>query len=59
MSEYNKIKRLQDEMREWKDTEEEIQGVITGYFDDMFQTRGTGEQLSGSVKFNCISKEQS
>ncbi|XP_074326999.1 uncharacterized protein LOC141664942 [Apium graveolens] len=55
---HNSIKGLQDENGEWKDTEDEVQGIISRYFYDILSTRTTGESMPDRIKFARISEEQ-
>ncbi|XP_074378628.1 uncharacterized protein LOC141720172 [Apium graveolens] len=56
--EYNKIKRLKYENGEWKETEEEIQGLITEYFVNIFSTSNMEERLSNRIGFKQVDEEQ-
>ncbi|KAL8112036.1 hypothetical protein AgCh_019659 [Apium graveolens] len=57
-SESKPAETTEDENGEWKDTEDEVQGIISRYFDDIFSTRTTGESMSDRIKFARISEEQ-
>ncbi|KAL8119749.1 hypothetical protein AgCh_017015 [Apium graveolens] len=56
--EHNKIKRLKDENGEWRDKEEEIQGLITEYFQNIFRTSGSEERLSDRIGFKKLTEQQ-
>lgn len=55
--EHNKIKRLKDENDEWKESDEEIQGLITDYFDSIFRTSGGEETLSDIIRFKHLHED--
>lgn len=55
---HNKIKRLKDENGEWRETEEEMQGLITEYFDKIFCTAEVGEDLSNRMVFKKLNEDQ-
>lgn len=57
--EHNKIKRLKDDQGVWQELDQEIQLVITRYFENIFTTADSGEQMSDRVKFQGITEEQS
>lgn len=56
--EHNKIKKLKDENGNWKETAEEIQGLITGYFENMFGTTNVEETLSSRIVFKQLGEAQ-
>lgn len=56
--EHNKIKRLRDGNGEWKDNEEDIQGLIQEYFQDLFGTQGSEESLSERIEFKQLEVDQ-
>lgn len=52
--EHNKIKKLKDKHAKWKETNAEIQEVITEYFKDMFNSASTGMSLPARVGLPII-----
>lgn len=55
--EHNKIQRLRDEQGVWRDKDEEIEQIITGYFENIFSTTATTEQMSDRNIFATISDD--
>ncbi|KAL8128213.1 hypothetical protein AgCh_014971 [Apium graveolens] len=55
--EHNSIKKLKNTNGEWKESDEEIQGIITEYFEQIFQTGGVDEGLSDGERVRTVSDE--
>lgn len=55
--EHNKIKKLKDEHGLWKETDEEIQAVITSYFETQFRTTTTDEHMSDQYRVQKVTEE--
>lgn len=49
---------MKNEEGEWKEKDEEIQGLITAYFADIFKSADSGDNLSGRICFNQITEDQ-
>ncbi|XP_074355726.1 uncharacterized protein LOC141695374 [Apium graveolens] len=54
----NGFKRIKDTGGEWKETEEEIQGVITNYYAEVFQTLGLNGKLSDRETVNQVTEDE-
>ncbi|XP_074322934.1 uncharacterized protein LOC141659900 [Apium graveolens] len=57
--EHNKIKKLKNENGDWKETDAEIQEIITDYFDNMFCSTSTGISLPARIELPVVSDMQS
>ncbi|XP_074360805.1 uncharacterized protein LOC141701064 [Apium graveolens] len=57
--EHNKIKRLKDEHGVWQESDEEIQAIISKYFEQIFTRSDSGELIPDRIKFQSITEEQS
>ncbi|XP_074337634.1 uncharacterized protein LOC141674831 [Apium graveolens] len=57
--EHNKIKRLKDEHGVWQESDEEIQAIISKYFEQIFTRSRSGELIPDRIKFQSITEEQS
>lgn len=56
--EQNMIKKLKDDSGEWTEKEEEIQGIITKYFENIFSASNTEERLSDRIVFKQVAEAQ-
>ncbi|KAL8118653.1 hypothetical protein AgCh_016247 [Apium graveolens] len=54
----NGFKRIKDAGGKWKETEEEIQGVITNYYAEVFQTLGLNGKLSDREIVNQVTEDE-
>lgn len=52
----NSFQRLKNKEGEWVDTEDEIQGTITGYFSDLFKSSVVNGKLTDRETVNHISE---
>ncbi|XP_074378295.1 uncharacterized protein LOC141719822 [Apium graveolens] len=55
--EHNSIKKLKDVNGVWKKADEEIQGIITYYFEQIFQTGGVDEGLVDGERVRTVTDE--
>lgn len=56
--EHNSIKKLNDANGVWKESDEEIQEIITDYFEQTFQTGGVDEGLLDGERVRTIVADQ-
>lgn len=54
----NQLVRVKGEYGNWRETKEEIQGVIEGYFVHLFQSTSANGSLSQHEKVQCITEEE-
>lgn len=54
----NGFQRIKYGRGEWKETEKEIQNVVTDYFSQVFQSSGTSGSLSEREKVCTVTEEQ-
>ncbi|KAL8108439.1 hypothetical protein AgCh_024775 [Apium graveolens] len=54
---YNKVVKLKDKSGVWREGREEIQNIITQYFDELFQASGTSGELTDKEVVNGVTEE--
>lgn len=56
--EHNNVKRIKDANSEWRESENEVQEVITKYFSKLFQYGGWDDDILQSEKVCLVTNEQ-
>lgn len=54
----NQLIKLKDKHGDWKEDREDIQNIVTEYFEDLFQASATAGELSEEEKVNQVTDAQ-